>query len=303
MISSRAVGQTVTLDFTVRKPDGTPTDADVLLFVARPDGTDPSPTVDHLGPGRYQAVVTCNQAGLWTWRWTATGAATTAADGLLRVLAAQRPDLYVTEEELRATLGDVGATPKVDMSRVRWACRAGSRSVDDFCSAAAPGYRKFWLDPTPTLRRYIPEHPTQLLIADVGSTTGLTVTVNGVPWTLDVDYQLGPVNAAATGRAYWLLEALASRLPVRAVSSSLTGGPDVTSPSAPGVQVLARHGWPELPAPVKLAAEIQVLRLFKRPGAPYGTEGVTDWGPVRIARNDPDIAPLLERYSLGPVFV
>jgi hypothetical protein len=303
MISSRTVGQTVTLDFTARKPDGTPVDADVLLFVARPDGTDPNPTIDHVGLGHYQAVVTCNQPGLWTWRWTATGAATTAADGLLRVLAAQRPDLYVTEEELRETLGDTGATPKVNMTKVRWACQAGSRSVDDWCSEAAPGYRKFWLDPAPTLRRYLPEHPTQLLIADVGTTVGLQVTVSGTPWVLDVDYQLGPVNAAATGRAYWLLEALRGQLPVRSVSPSLSGGPDLTTPAAPPVQVLARHGWPELPAPVKTAAEIQTLRLFKRPGAPYGTEGVTDWGPVRIARNDPDISPLLQHYSLGPVFV
>jgi hypothetical protein len=301
MIASRNLGDSATLTFEVRKPDGTLTDADITLTVARPDGIAPSFTVDHPGVGRYEAVIGLGMAGLWTWRWTATGAATAAAPGLLRVEAAPAPDLYVTVEELRADLGDVGAQSKVDLSRVALACRASSRAVDRWCSAAAPGRRRFWLDPTPTVRTYTPQDPYILDIADAA--TIISVTVNGVVWASGVDVQAAPVNAAAEGRPYEALEALAGLWPVAPVTAALfSGRPPVRRPVLPAVSVLARHGWPDQPAEVRLAARIHALRLFKRPGAPYGTEGVSDWGPVRIARNDPDIAPLLEPYSLGPVF-
>jgi hypothetical protein len=301
MISNRRIGDSVTLAFEVRKPDGTLTDADVTLVVNRPDGTAAAFSISHPAVGRYEAVLGLSQAGLWSWRWSATGAATAASDGVLRVEALLAPDLYVTPEELRADLGDIGAMSKVDPGRVVLACRAASRAVDRWCSAAAPGYRRFWLDPVATSRAYSPAgDPYVLDIADVASIA--EVTVSGVVWAPGVDYQAGPADAAAQGRPYEYLEALAATWPVPTSTwAAFSGRPPVTRPALPAVVVLGRHGWPEQPPEARLAARIYALRLFKRPGAPYGTEGVTDWGPVRIARNDPDIAPLLEPLSLGPV--
>jgi hypothetical protein len=177
--------------------------------------------------------------------------------------------------------------------------------VDRWCSRAAPGFRRFWLDPTPTLRRYSPADPYVLDIVDASGVGPLTVTVSGTAWTAGSQYQAAPVNAAADGRPYTRLEAIGGSFPVQADGApwtSLSGRRYVSPPVAPAVEVLTRHGWPSQPDPARKAARILALRLYKRPGAPYGTEGVTDWGPVRIARNDPDITPLLEDYSLGPVF-
>lgn len=304
MIATRAVGSSVTVTFSVRNAAGSPADADVALTIVRPDGTEPAVTVDHPGLGEYEATFACTQPGLWAWRWTASGAVTAADSGLLRVEPAQAPDLYVTVPELRAELGDVGAMAKLDTRKLERACRAASRAVDDWCSEAAPGWRRFWLDPLPTTRSYSPDGPWELLVADIGSLAGLTVTVDGSPWTLGTDFQLGPADAVAKGRAWWKLEALRYQWPVdlRSAYPTLSTSPFPYRPAAPSVVVVARHGWPAVPEPVRTAATIQAIRLFKRPGNPYGTEGISDFGPVRIARNDPDIGPLLQHYSLGPVF-
>ena len=304
MIATRSVGQSVTVTFQPTRADGTPDDPDnVTLTVTRPDGTDAGPAQEHPSLGHYEASFVCDVPGLWRWRWTASGGLDTAADGLLQVEAPEAADLYVTVGELRRDIGDSSGT--ADEGLLTRACREASRAIDRWCSAAAVGYRRFWLDPTPTVRRYAAADAWVLDIVDLATTAGLAVTVAGKPWTLDVDYQVAPINAAPARRPYTRLEALAATFPVSlsyAPYTSLSGQRYVHPPQAPQVTVTGRHGWPAVPDEVRKAARLQALRLYKRPGAPFGTEGVTDWGPVRIARNDPDIAPLLEGYSLGPVF-
>lgn len=310
MISARRVGGSVTLRFEVRNAAGSLQDATVTLQVITPTGPlSPAPTIDHVtGSGIYEATIALPTAGLWSWRWTATGDVTAADDGVLRVEAIAAPDLYVTEEELRRDMaGSLVDSSKIDADLLERACRESSRAVDDYCSQAAPGWRRFWLDLEPTLRRYVPNDPWVLDVADIGSTAGLQVTVSGTPWTLDLDYQLGPVESALVGgRPATQLEALRTQWPVpltEIIGLGLAGRRAAPRPAAPAVDVLARHGWPTHPEPVRKAARIVALRLFKRPGAPYGTEGVSDFGPVRIARGDPDVGPLLDRaYTLGPVF-
>ena len=94
MPSSYDVGDSVKLTFQVLV-DGTPTSATVALTVTKPDGTVLTPGPVEAPTGFYTAVVAPDAAGQWVWRWTATGAATTAEDGTFTVDSTVGNNLYV----------------------------------------------------------------------------------------------------------------------------------------------------------------------------------------------------------------
>jgi hypothetical protein len=69
------VGDAVRIETTVRDPDGALTNTTIGIAVTRPDGTAATasvPTSPSLGV--YRSTVTVDQAGWWTWQWTASGA-------------------------------------------------------------------------------------------------------------------------------------------------------------------------------------------------------------------------------------
>jgi hypothetical protein len=80
------IGDEVLLTWPLTDTDGTPQDATtVVLTVTAPDGTISTPTVAHPSTGTYTATVTPDSAGMWGFRWQATGSGVAAEDGAFLV--------------------------------------------------------------------------------------------------------------------------------------------------------------------------------------------------------------------------
>jgi hypothetical protein len=309
-ITYRTIGDSITLHYEVRVNDVL-TDATVALVVTRPDGTTAAATVTRISVGTYEAPLTLDQAGLWRYRYSATGGANDAEDGSFFVEASAGADLYVTVGELRRELG---ARPgQLDDGLLGKAVRAASRSIDAYC------HRRFWLDPVPVARTFRPQDWTRVELPDIGSTAGLVVRTDDnadgtfeTTWTLGTDFLLEPLNADADGGAwrYWKLVAVGPyRFPVRdGLGSPLIWGnawgtvyEGTSFGLRPGLQVTARWGWSAVPEAVREAATLLAMRLYKRKDTPLGFEGFQDFGAVRITRTDPDIAASLTDFVI-PVF-
>jgi hypothetical protein len=74
------VGDVATLDYTLTVA-GVLTNADVQLTLTAPDGTITTPGFTHPTTGKWTADVLVDQAGVWLYRWVASGAATDVEDG------------------------------------------------------------------------------------------------------------------------------------------------------------------------------------------------------------------------------
>ena len=291
------IGDTVRLTFFV-SVNNVLTDADaVAITVTKPDGTtvSPSPTIDHSAVGTYVVVVGIDMAGQWLWRWVATGPGgvpLTAEDGAFDVAEQLRATLYATVSELREELGDT-VTQNLSVTLLEKAVLATSRAIDEWCG------RRFWLDATPTSREFSPAPGTTTMpVPDIGSKTGLVMKTgrngNGTyAETVDPQsYLLAPLDADANGGAYsW--------------TRIITSGWEFPYPRITGwptIQVTARWGWSQIPAPVNEACIIKAVSLFKRKEAPWGIAGFSDYGPVRITQRDGDVIDLLadfERVGFG----
>jgi hypothetical protein len=57
----------------------------VTLTVQAPDGTTTTPAHSNPSTGRYEAVVTLDQAGVWVYRWEGTGVIDAAEEGAIGV--------------------------------------------------------------------------------------------------------------------------------------------------------------------------------------------------------------------------
>lgn len=173
------------------------------------------------------------------------------------------------------------------------AIRAASRGIDRNCG------RRFYLDPTPSARTYIPTDrviredtggllafgASELLIVDdIGSTDGLIVEtgVAGGDFTAVTDFEVLPENALAKG------------LPLTGLLRTAGYWGYRTS----RVRVTARWGWPQVPDEVVEATKIQALRLYRRKDSPEGILGSAEWGAVRVGRIDPDVYELTKHLVL-----
>lgn len=274
------------------------TNATVSLVITKPDGTNPAASVSNPSTGIYQATIATDLAGEWTYRWVATGAATTAEDGSFLVEPNLAGTLYATVGELRQALGDDVAL-RLDAGKLEQRLRSASRAVDDWCSRPL---RRFWLDTVATIRTYRPRDLWCASVDDIGSTTGLVVKTDSdgdgvfeTTWTIDTDFQLEPLNAAGNGGAYRWNKLVA-------VGSKTFPYP-LSYGQRPTLQVTARHGWSQVPDPVREATLLKAIRLNRRPDAPFGNEaGNLDFGPIRITRQDADVVELLTPYAIPTGF-
>jgi hypothetical protein len=104
------IGDEVLLTWPLTDTDGTPQDATtVVLTVTAPDGTASTPTVAHPSTGTYTATVTPDSAGMWGFRWQATGSGIAAEDGafLVRRQASNVVPLQMVKDRLNKTLTSV----------------------------------------------------------------------------------------------------------------------------------------------------------------------------------------------------
>jgi hypothetical protein len=261
----------------------------VTLTITDPTGATSSPSVTHAGTGTYTAQVACTLAGIWTYLWEGTGAASDAQAGTWTVGTVALNQRYASVEELKSRLN---ISDSADDFELILAVDAASRSIDEVCG------RYFWRG-TDT-RTYVPSSIYRQDIDDLAVTAGLTVKLDrdgdGIfeeTWALGTDYQLevSPwgYNTAAKGEQW----------PYTGFSII---GPKYIPIVWPWshqdrIQVTGVFGWPAVPSTVKQAALIAAADLFRRKDAPFGIAGFGELA-VRIQGN-PVIMSLVKRYISG----
>ncbi|MFI7072051.1 hypothetical protein [Micromonospora sediminicola] len=277
----------LTNTFTV---DGTPTDpTTVTLVVTDPAGSPTTYTGGQLGHGSagvYSKDIPCTTAGVWSYVWVGTGAASDAVAGTWTVQSTDLGRLYCTPEELRSRVGQFNPDDDTRDSEIVEACATASRWIDQWCG------RSFWrADGT---RVFPARSGWRVDLDDVVSVTSVAVDADAdgvyeTVWTPG-DYELGPPNPSYPPRPYTLL---------RAVGSSTfpydCGG-------AARVRVTGVFGWPEVPAEVRQAAAVMATDLLKLGTMAFGVAGYGEYGPVRV-RPNPIVEALLSAYRRRPVLV
>jgi len=191
---------------------------------------------------------------------------------------------YASVAELKASLsltGESFADPDIQL-----ALTAASRAIDNAT------LRRFYPDvDVNQIRYYTPDVATEVQIDDVITLTAVAVDRSGdgtfsEAWTLNTDFVLEPLNAAADSQPYTTI-----RMHPRS-TRSMPGYPR-------SVRVTAKFGWATAPEAIKEATLMLASRLLKRVReAPFGIAGLgIDGVAVRVARDDPDVYALICPYK------
>lgn len=238
---------------------------------------------------------------------TDSGKTQTLWEKVIEVRAHDGSHLYVELEQAKSTMEIAGG--RFADQDVFSAVNAASRAIDDACSPPELT-RRFYMDTDASQVRYysprgdITDGTTDprlqylepgtdfLRIHDLVTLTSLQTDPGGdgtfeLTWTLNSDFTLEPLNAAAES---W---------PYDTIRKHPRGQYLLPTVYPRSVKVTGKFGWPAVPEPVKTATTILIARLFKRMReAPLGViPGGLDSLAVRIARTDPDIQQLIARYQ------
>lgn len=190
---------------------------------------------------------------------------------------------YVSVEELKETLGLAGQ--RFADSDIQIAVSAASRAIDEMTG------RRFYPDATDQTREFVPMNPGYCAIDDLSTFTSLAA--QGATWVNGTDFYLEPLNAADEGKAW---------TGIRTIWKPFLYDASSSSPSAPGpdarVTVTGKFGWAAPPPEIIQATRILATRLMRRSReAAFGVLGLgMDGAAVRIAREDPDVAMLIQPY-------
>lgn len=265
---------------------GTATDPDtVTLVVTDPAGTATTytyagATITKSSTGVYTKDIPCTSAGLWTYVWVGTGAASDVAPGSWFVEKASFADLYCTPEMLKSRQG---ITDAYDDDQVGGACRAVARWIDrKFC-------QRHFYQRTATLT-FVATSRSCLALPDLVSVTALKTDTDGdgvyeTTWST-ADYQLLPANAPNEGEPepYDEIKAVGS-YPFPVVCTGRTNR----------IQIEGVWGWPEVPAPVIEAAKILSGDYLKLGSMAFGVAGYGEYGAVRARMSNPALE-MLDSY-------
>jgi hypothetical protein len=195
------------------------------------------------------------------------------------------PNLYVQVEEFKSTLTLTGTS--FSDEDVRAALKAASRAIDEIAG------RRFYPDADAAqVRYYSPVDPWRLTVDDVVTITTLKTDTSGDgtfenTWTLNTDYTVEPLNAAADGEPWTHLCARS------------TGTLTFPTAYARTVELTGKFGWNTVPSPIEHATTLLAHRLLRRAReVPFGISGIgLDGSVVRIMAQDPDVMQLVAPYS------
>lgn len=247
--------------------------------------------ITRTGTGVYTFTVGSTIVGLWGYVWIGTGNASDIQAGTFTVNPASTINqFYTSVEEVKDRLG---ITDTNSDFQLQTAVQAAARAVEGYTG-------RFFFQVTET-RTFVPWTIWEQIIDDMVTITQLAVDNDGdgvfeTIWTEGVDYELafGPYefNQYSTGEArpYTLIR----------VINSAGGGrffPFIW-PFAPlnRVQIMGTWGWPEVPFGIKQATMQVAAEFYKLKDSPFGLAGTSEFGVVRVPRQNPYIMKLLQPY-------
>jgi hypothetical protein len=189
---------------------------------------------------------------------------------------------YTTRADVKASLGiPVAAT--ADDDAIDAAIAAAEALVDNYTG------RTFVA--ASSTRTYIPRTASTLDIDDLTSvTSGLTVKTD--------EDQDGTFETTLTITTDFV--AVGNDAPFRTLTNVNRGWP-LSLYGRPTVEITGVFGYAAaVPANIKQAALLMSCRLFQRKASPLGFQAgaISEFGPVRISRTDPDVAALLQGVKL-----
>lgn len=189
---------------------------------------------------------------------------------------------YQTSAAFKKSLSLAGETYADD--DISLALEAASRGLDEVCD------RRFYADVDANqVRYYSPWSKGLLVIDDLVTLTSLQTDPGGdgtfeETWTLNTDFTLEPLNAAAGGR------------PWEQVKAHPSGNYHFPIAYPRSVQITGRFGWSAVPPTIKQLTGIIAAKLLQRSReAPYGVVFGSE-SAARIAREDPDMMFLLRGF-------
>jgi hypothetical protein len=244
--------------------------------------------------GIYQLNVGCTLVGMWSYVWIGTGNASDVQAGTFTVQPTSNlHTFYTSVEELKSRLK---ITDTGDDFELQLAVQSAARAVEGYCG-------RFFYQVSDT-RTFVPYNIYEQPLADLVSVSALNVDMDGdgifeQPWTQGVDYQLAvgewDFNTLATGEARPYTWAR--------VINSVGGGrffPFIW-PFAPlnRIQVIGVFGWPSVPLAIKQATLQVASEIFKLKDAPFGLMGSSEFGVVRLPKQNPYVMKLLQPYING----
>ncbi|MES2211454.1 MAG: hypothetical protein V4515_14920 [Chloroflexota bacterium] len=284
-MTTRDVGDQITLEHPVYDADGDPIAATVVLTVTSPSGATSTPTVSTPTVGIYRSSFTLTAAGTWFWVWTVSGTVVDVETGQITA-ANPAAEPYASITLLRAAVG-MEPTDTTRDALLTMALNGASRGVEDYCDGREPG--AFWLDTAATARVFTLGRRVQcsrfgetMRVDDIGSTSGLVVEVgDGTTFTTLTDCETLRDNALLRGLA---ITALFS--------------PSWSFSCHRKLRVTARWGWPRVPDQIEQSTLLQASRLYRRKDSPEGVAGSADWGLVRVPNLDPDVKALLANFKI-----
>lgn len=193
-----------------------------------------------------------------------------------------------TVSEVKTALG---ISDNLDDVPIGLAVDAATAMIENYCG------RQFVQDANATARIYVATNNYLVQTDDISTTSGLIVKTDpgadgtfSQTWT-SADYQLEPLNGKISGQT-WPYHTIRA---IRSLYFPMDYGQAL-------VQITARWGWPAIPSPVKQAAIIQSITIFKSPDAPFGATPFADTGILRLrSALHPTAAALLTDYRLEPV--
>lgn len=193
---------------------------------------------------------------------------------------------YVTLAALKSSLS-ISDTETTFDDDLQLAITAASRAIDELTN------RRFYPDADANQsRRFLPINSGYCLIDDLCEFTSLVAQDS--TWTLDQDFYLEPINAAADGRPYTAIRTIAR--PFIFTTAEIASG---WSGFDGRITVTGKWGWATTPEQIQQATSILASRLFRRAReAPFAVLGTgIDGGTVSLSRSDPDVAALVQPFS------
>lgn len=185
---------------------------------------------------------------------------------------------YTTRADVKASLGiPTGSTG--DDDQIDAAIAAAEALINNYTGRTFVAAE--------ATRVYLPRTASILDLDDLSTvTTGLTVkTDEDQDGTFETTLTLG-VDFVAVGNS----------APYRQLTNVNRGWP-LSLYGRPTIEITGLFGYASaVPANIKQAALLMSCRLFQRKASPLGFQAgaISEFGPVRISRTDPDVAALLQ---------